>query len=57
MTSAAHPNGRTGLVAKLAAGLCFAIAVGLLIASLLYPQPARAAHKAAHAHSAAPAVR
>jgi hypothetical protein len=47
MSSAAHPNGRSSLTAKVAAGLCFAIAAGLMIASLMYPSPARAAQKVA----------
>lgn len=39
---AAHPNGKAGSAAKIAAFLCFAIAAGLMIASLVITEPAKA---------------
>jgi hypothetical protein len=40
--AAVHQSGKAGFVAKFAAFLCFAIAVGLMIASLATSSPARA---------------
>jgi hypothetical protein len=50
--TAVHPSGRAGFAVKVAAFLCFAIAVGLMIASLATSSPARA--NSASGQSAAP---
>jgi hypothetical protein len=56
VSSTAHPDGKAGVVAKAAALLCFAIAAGLMIASLMTSQPAKATPKSASAPTTQPVM-